>query len=805
MTTIPQYPAPGRPLQGDEQIPGWQDGQQRSIPAADIAALADRSLRPLVARAEAAAEMTETAIGPLSRTVVSARASLLAREPIANDYLGLDFGALTLVARGADIVGCGAIETWLETHAPTAFRVTLSLYSRPLVGAANTGAGQPGDRLEMEETRQLAALPGFEANGAIHRVLIDLANPIDADPARLYLLLVEVRDADGEKVSFSCLHGQGVVDVEPAYPQVNGFFREGVAAPSWTSFAVGTTAAVRWLTAERPGAAGTTGAVLSLATASRVVPVGAPAGVLGSLTATAGGRLWWNEQPFLQGGLVTALWLISGSDGFFTFHVGRPESDGTFTIMRSVTVTTTGAGYNRFVAGTDFDAFTVEEGWNIGLDHYLSTVRFVGIGNTPSTQNGGGASYERNVTLCFGGEIAATALPVASVDTKRRRVSLWRQDLRVTGAPRGWNDSSVLQYDAEGLSLADKTQAGWQTRASGFRFFRATKRLTRVAFQWTTAGARFAVETIGLPGVTYLDASFAPSAVEVDGAANQLRIKNSVALAQGAAGDPGNIAVADLGYAMTLGHEYLLEWSLDRTVHTATLVDLTTSQRSPLLISGDPDFAGVDTAEGTQNGAISIAFVAGSVTIQSMEVLYDAPSPTVVVVGDSISWGVLLPPEQSWVSILEAAGASVLCSAQPGGTSQGALDTAFAEIPAARPRTVILGVGTNDVLRGVPLADTCWCIASMIDLARRVGARIVLTVLHPLPGKDVTAHNAMITALAAGQSDIDLWRWDKALTLNGAGLVADPAKLNADSVHPNATGATALYLRLIADSPTILD
>lgn len=97
MGTIPDYPFPARPLDGTEPLAGWQDGQQRSIPVAEVTAFArsdaatatEAAMAPLIkyaeTRVEAAADAADIAADQAkeAKSAAGSVSGLLGREPTA--------------------------------------------------------------------------------------------------------------------------------------------------------------------------------------------------------------------------------------------------------------------------------------------------------------------------------------------------------------------------------------------------------------------------------------------------------------------------------------------------------------------------------------------------------------------------------------------------------------------------------------------------------------------------------------------------------------------------------------------------
>lgn len=102
---------------------------------------------------------------------------------------------------------------------------------------------------------------------------------------------------------------------------------------------------------------------------------------------------------------------------------------------------------------------------------------------------------------------------------------------------------------------------------------------------------------------------------------------------------------------------------------------------------------------------------------------------TVLVYGDSLSAGYGLPPGQGWVSLLErrlAPAHRVVNASQSGETSAGGLSRLPATLARHRPDVVVLELGGNDGLRGLPLTELAANLERMVKLSQDAGARVLL-------------------------------------------------------------------------------
>lgn len=108
------------------------------------------------------------------------------------------------------------------------------------------------------------------------------------------------------------------------------------------------------------------------------------------------------------------------------------------------------------------------------------------------------------------------------------------------------------------------------------------------------------------------------------------------------------------------------------------------------------------------------------------------PSPTILVLGDSVSAGYGIESQQSWVSLLQAKlksqgyGYRVINASVSGETTTGGLARLPRALELHRPKIVIIELGGNDGLRGLPLATSRGNLQKMIEQSRAAGAQVLL-------------------------------------------------------------------------------
>ena len=116
-----------------------------------------------------------------------------------------------------------------------------------------------------------------------------------------------------------------------------------------------------------------------------------------------------------------------------------------------------------------------------------------------------------------------------------------------------------------------------------------------------------------------------------------------------------------------------------------------------------------------------------------------AAANTILVFGDSLSAAYGLPREVGWAHLLAERGNShkppfrVVNASVSGETTAGGVTRLPDSLATHRPTLVILALGANDGLRGLPLMQMQKNLASMIDLAKRQGSDVLLVGMHLPP------------------------------------------------------------------------
>ena len=112
---------------------------------------------------------------------------------------------------------------------------------------------------------------------------------------------------------------------------------------------------------------------------------------------------------------------------------------------------------------------------------------------------------------------------------------------------------------------------------------------------------------------------------------------------------------------------------------------------------------------------------------------------TILVMGDSLSAGYGIRPEQAWPALLGNRLAekrfdySVANLSISGETTAGGRSRLDAALKTHKPAIVVIALGANDGLRGLPLGQMRDNLNAMIDAARASGAKVALAGMRLPP------------------------------------------------------------------------
>lgn len=191
--------------------------------------------------------------------------------------------------------------------------------------------------------------------------------------------------------------------------------------------------------------------------------------------------------------------------------------------------------------------------------------------------------------------------------------------------------------------------------------------------------------------------------------------------------------------------------------------------------------------------AILLAVVSLGISLGASHPAHATPA-TILIVGDSLSAGYGIKVETGWVNLLAKRLAKqgyeyrVINASVSGETSGGGKVRLPALLSTHKPAIVILELGANDGLRGLPNAQLRSNLGTMIDAAQQARAKVLLVGMQ-IPTNYGQAYTEGFNAVFA---DLAKTRRVALAPFLMDGVALDAKALQADNLHPNELGQPRL-------------
>ena len=189
--------------------------------------------------------------------------------------------------------------------------------------------------------------------------------------------------------------------------------------------------------------------------------------------------------------------------------------------------------------------------------------------------------------------------------------------------------------------------------------------------------------------------------------------------------------------------------------------------------------------------AVFLALLALTGLLASPTAHAQTQTATILIVGDSLSAEYGLKRGTGWVPLLEKqlgvekSSAKVVNASISGDTTSGGRSRLAALLARHKPAVVVLELGGNDALRGLPLDMTEQNLSAMTQAAKKAGAKVLLVGMQ-VPPNYGSAYAASFTGLfpkIAKAEKVALVPF----FLKGIADTSDATALfQADRIHPNA-------------------
>ena len=159
----------------------------------------------------------------------------------------------------------------------------------------------------------------------------------------------------------------------------------------------------------------------------------------------------------------------------------------------------------------------------------------------------------------------------------------------------------------------------------------------------------------------------------------------------------------------------------------------------------------------------------------------------ILVFGDSLSAGYGLAQEAAWPSLLDKRlqekrlDYSVVNASISGETTSGGRSRLDAALATHKPAVVIIALGANDGLRGLPIAATRDNLTAMIDSAQKTKAKVLIVGMRIPPN-----YGAYADQFHAVFGEVSKARKTALVDFLLDGVATQPKLFQADNLHPTA-------------------
>jgi acyl-CoA thioesterase-1 len=187
----------------------------------------------------------------------------------------------------------------------------------------------------------------------------------------------------------------------------------------------------------------------------------------------------------------------------------------------------------------------------------------------------------------------------------------------------------------------------------------------------------------------------------------------------------------------------------------------------------------------------------GAVLLLAAALAHSAPK-TVLVLGDSLSAEYGLSRGSGWVALLEQKlkaekiDATIVNASISGETTSGGRTRLPALLARHHPALVVIALGANDALRGLPLVAAEANMRAMVELARKNNAQVLLVGMRMPPnyGRDYTERFFGMYKTVATQLKAPL------VPFMLEGVAEKPALFQPDRLHPTAQAHPAILANI---------
>ena len=171
-----------------------------------------------------------------------------------------------------------------------------------------------------------------------------------------------------------------------------------------------------------------------------------------------------------------------------------------------------------------------------------------------------------------------------------------------------------------------------------------------------------------------------------------------------------------------------------------------------------------------------------------------ANGSTVLVIGDSLSAGYGIEVDQSWTTLLQSRLQSqgyeyrVVNASITGDTTEGGASRIASALDNFSPQLVILELGGNDGLRGIPTDRMKDNLTSIIEASQTTGASVIMLGIR-IPTNYGARYTAAFEAVYRDLAEQHRIPWVEFFM---EGVALNKELMQEDGIHPNAEAQSIL-------------
>ncbi|PKO45149.1 MAG: arylesterase [Betaproteobacteria bacterium HGW-Betaproteobacteria-22] len=182
------------------------------------------------------------------------------------------------------------------------------------------------------------------------------------------------------------------------------------------------------------------------------------------------------------------------------------------------------------------------------------------------------------------------------------------------------------------------------------------------------------------------------------------------------------------------------------------------------------------------------------ISLAALPAYADTAYPKILVYGDSLSAAYGIPKQQGWAALLQKKihtqnyRYTVINASISGETTSGGSTRINSTLAKTKPEIVILALGSNDGLRGLPIAEMKNNLHQIITACKKQGAKVLIVGMKMPPNYGTQYTGAFYQSFNA------LSRQHNAplVPFMLENIATNPERMQKDGLHPNAEGQAIL-------------